>query len=62
MKPRKTKAEIGLQYIADSPAREHGGFHPKAVKTAKAALRLIRQLRRELEYALEAENWWKSRS
>jgi hypothetical protein len=36
----------GLKYIARSPKHEHGGFHPEAIKTAKAALRLIYQLRR----------------
>ena len=43
---KKTKAEVGLQYIADSPPREYGGFHPEAVKAAKAGLRLIARLRR----------------
>ena len=28
----------GLEYIALSPAQEHGGFHPNAVRTAQAAL------------------------
>lgn len=27
-----------LQYIADSPDREHGGFHPEVVQTARDAI------------------------
>ena len=37
----------GLRYIAESPAREFGGFHPEATKTAKAAIEEIERLRRE---------------
>ena len=38
-----TKALISnLEYIADSPAREYGGFHPQVVETAQAALRFIK--------------------
>lgn len=33
-----------LQYIADSPPHEYGGFHPNASRTAKAALTLIETL------------------
>lgn len=33
-----------LQYIADSPAQEHGGFHPNAVAAAKAGIEMIREL------------------
>jgi hypothetical protein len=45
--PKTTSsAERGLRYIAASPAREHGGFHPEAVRTAKSALRLIARLRK----------------
>lgn len=44
---RKTVAESGLLYISSSPSREHGGFHPEAVRAAKAALRLIAKLRTE---------------
>ncbi len=47
----------GLRYIADSPAQEHGGFHPNAVQTAKLAIlhidalsRLLYRAIRELEY------------
>jgi len=32
----------GLEYISGSPAPEWGGFHPKTVAIAKAALALIR--------------------
>ena len=32
-----------LEYMADSPPREYGGFHPQVVKTAKAALRYIKK-------------------
>ena len=32
----------GLEYIADSPDPEYGGFHPEAVKIAKNALRHLR--------------------
>lgn len=28
----------GLRYIANSPPRKWGGFHPEAVKIAKGAL------------------------
>lgn len=34
---------VGLEYIANSPSSEHGGFHPSAVETAKAALKLLSQ-------------------
>ncbi len=44
----------GLKYIASSPPRENGGFHPEAVKTAKAALRLIARMRRALREVLPA--------
>jgi len=43
----------GLRYIASSPPRERGGFHPNAVATAKAALRLIARLRRDAKAANE---------
>ena len=46
----KTLAERGLRYIADSPPTEHSGFHPEAVRTAKAALRLIARLRRRIRH------------
>lgn len=36
----------GLYYIANSPTKENGGFHPEAVKTAKGAIRLIRKLQK----------------
>lgn len=35
----------GLEYIATSPTREHGGFHPLAVETAQAAIAEISRLR-----------------
>ncbi len=34
-----------LQYIADSPDREHGGFHPEVVQTAKDAIAELTALR-----------------
>jgi hypothetical protein len=34
----------GLEYIASSPSREHGGFHPNAIKAAQDALLEIRRL------------------
>ena len=37
----------GLQYIADSPAQENGGFHPQTVETAKKALARIEELERD---------------
>lgn len=43
-----TISESGLKYIAESPPHEHGGFHPEAVRIAKAALRLIAMLRRKV--------------
>jgi hypothetical protein len=45
-----------LQYIADSPAPEHGGFHPNAVQTAKAAIDEIHRLRIALLFYHEAWN------
>lgn len=48
-KKRWSYAETGLRYIASSPPQEHGGFHPEAVSIAKAALRLIAKLGREIE-------------
>ena len=41
-----------LQYIADSPEQQYGGFHIHAVTTAKNALKEIRQLRRAVKWAL----------
>ncbi len=38
----------GLRYIAASPPREYGGFHPETVKIAKAALWHLRERRRKL--------------
>jgi len=32
-----------LQYIADSPPREYGGFHSQAIGTARAALDILNQ-------------------
>lgn len=34
-----------LEYIADSPPQEHGGFHPNTVQCAKDALATIAWLR-----------------
>lgn len=57
-----TEAELreGLEYIANSPAPEYGGFHPKAVETARAALAWMNQARelldRWMREAHEAEN------
>ena len=39
----------GLRYIAESPSREHGGFHPEAIKTAQAAIKEIERLRGALK-------------
>lgn len=44
----------GLEYIANSPSREHGGFHGNAVDTAEDALSLIEEQRRRIA-ELEAE-------
>ena len=42
-----------LQYIADSPAQEHGGFHENAIAGAKWALERIEELEAKVEkYAL----------
>lgn len=38
----------GLEYIANSPSRERGGFHKKAVDTAEDALSLIEEQRRRI--------------
>jgi len=49
----------GLQYIADSPAAEHGGFHIETIKTAVDAIAQIRQLESErdkLRTAIERAN------
>lgn len=46
------KLDLQLAYIAASPPREHGGFHPQVVETAKAAIAELASLRervRELE-------------
>ena len=34
-----------LQYIADSPSQEYGGFHKNVINTAKSAIYWIKQLR-----------------
>jgi 16S rRNA U1498 N3-methylase RsmE len=31
----------GLQYISDSPAQEHGGFHSNTIAIAKSALHYL---------------------
>ena len=40
----------GLRYIADSPPREHGGFHPNAVQAARDAIAEIARLREQRDY------------
>lgn len=49
-------ATASLQYIADSPSPEHGGFHPQAVQTAKDALVEIHRLREAVLLYHEAWN------
>jgi len=46
----------GLKYIAESPSREHGGFHPQTVQIAKDALAEIERLRTALLLYHEAWN------
>lgn len=46
----------GLQYIADSPSQEYGGFHPDAIETAKSALKIIKAIVPEIE---ESKNGYK---
>jgi hypothetical protein len=48
-------ASASLEYIANSPAREHGGFHPSAGAAAKLALMKIAQLE-SAHHALTARN------
>lgn len=38
---RRQEVIANLKYIASSPGKEHGGFHRNAVRTAKAALKII---------------------
>jgi len=45
-----------LQYIADSPDREHGGFHAEAVQTAKDAIAELTALR-EFVASLRSMSW-----
>jgi hypothetical protein len=42
-----TRAELiaNLKYIAASPPRAYGGFHPQTVAVAKAALRALARKR-----------------
>lgn len=54
-KVHPTKTEFELQYIASSPSKEHGGFHPRTVAAAKAALRLIRKLREMVGWSCLAD-------
>ena len=42
-----------LAYIADSPAPEHGGFHPEAIAIAQAALERMKAMKREYQVI-----WW----
>lgn len=39
-----------LEYIAASPAQEHGGFHPRVVAAAGGAMAEITRLREEREW------------
>ncbi len=43
----------GLDYIAASPAQEHGGFHPETMRIAQNAVTEIRNLRDALRALLE---------
>lgn len=36
---------LALHYIAQSPPREYGGFHPNTVAIAKNALRHLKRLK-----------------
>jgi hypothetical protein len=38
---RRKEVIEGLKYIADSPSKEHGGFHENTIAVAKAALKII---------------------
>jgi len=42
-----------LTYIADSPAKEHGGFQHQTILTAQSALHHLRTRQAELTYAIE---------
>jgi len=42
-----------LKYIADSPAQEHGGFHPRVVAAAQGALAEIGRLKTERDGLLQ---------
>lgn len=49
----------GLRYIADSPSREYGGFHPQAVEIAKAALfYLMASKEQSAAWKAKAEERW----
>lgn len=37
----KKETIAGLKYIAKSPRKEHGGFHPETINVAKSALRYL---------------------
>jgi hypothetical protein len=43
-----------LRYIADSPTREHGGFHEQTVTAARRAIEEITHLRAQLAQARAA--------
>jgi hypothetical protein len=51
-----------LQYIADSPDREHGGFHAEAVQTAKDAIAELTALREFVASlnSFQFEEWYGS--
>ena len=41
MKYNRQEIKDGLEYMAESPQKEFGGFHPNAVEIAKGALKMI---------------------
>lgn len=48
MIPFAKQVKNDLRYIAASPDRSHGGFHPKAVEAAKVAMKRINALEAEV--------------
>ncbi len=42
-----------LKYIADSPPREHGGFHEQTIQTAKDAIIHLENARTIIERGVE---------
>ena len=47
-----------LESIAQSPDREHGGFHPQTAKIARSALKYIGDLRAEIEQLKSTLEWF----